>query len=109
MRQFSGNTHETKVRDLEESLRKAANGLKAAVEPEKPHKMKAVKSLSKRLLDSQLKMYKARIKALSMQKLKKQDDPSIEVRKIMKKEKELKENGVEGILKIFGVQDFHTE
>jgi hypothetical protein len=101
--QFSGHTHATKVQDNEESLRQAANALAAAPVLDRARKAKAARQLAERLLASRLKVLRARIsraKGAHSTKNFSGDVPGMKLR-----EHELRAQGVEGILKEFGIRD----
>jgi hypothetical protein len=60
--QFSGNTHETKVQDLEDSLRQSVATFKATCsDPERHEKAKAMGRLAERLLRARSKLLKSQI------------------------------------------------
>jgi hypothetical protein len=63
--QFSGSTHETKVQDIQNSLRQAIKILEAASEVDRAGKLKSIRRLSERLLAARLKALRARISALT--------------------------------------------
>lgn len=105
--QYSGLSHETKVQDIEESLRKAVKSFLAAAENEKADKDKAVQHLAKRLLAARLKAIRARISVIAA-------IPSLvgidkRVSQLQSTEEELQSQGVEDILKEFGVPSWFPD
>jgi hypothetical protein len=99
--QYSGQTHETKVQDLEASLRKAVKAFSAATsETEKNHKEKAVRHLSERLLESRLKILHVRISGLIVAKSK-AGATDEEIARLKVREQEMRDNGMDGILREF--------
>jgi hypothetical protein len=63
--QFSGSTHDTKVEDVEFSLRQAVTAFDAALGAERESKATTVRSLAGRLLKVRLKALRAKRSALS--------------------------------------------
>ena len=100
MGQFSGLTHETKVQDLENSLRVAINSCKATTEAPQRGQLGAIQHLSKRLLAARLKALRARISALTEPGGKRRNEE--EVSRLRAREQELQSQGIDGILKEFG-------
>jgi gamma-glutamyl phosphate reductase len=103
MGQFSGFTHETKVQDLEESLRQAVKAFASASELDRERKAKAVRHLSERLLTSRLKVLRARVSALTEPG--KQTAFGKQATRLQLREQELRAQGIVGILKEFHVPD----
>ena len=101
--QFSGLTHETKVQDIEASLRQAVTAFDAAPDAERESKAKAVHHLSGRLLAGRLKALRARLSALREPGLKRASDS--QVKQLQTREQELHAQGVAGILKEFGFHE----
>jgi hypothetical protein len=96
-------THETKAQDIEASLRKAVNAFSAATsETEKSHKEKAVRHLCERLLATRLKILNVRIGALIVAKSKRGTTDE-EMAGLRAREQEIRENGIDGILREFSV------
>ncbi len=97
--QFSGFTHETKVQDLENSLRQAVRS--AAQTRDDLNKRKAIWHLGERLLAARLRTLRARESALRR--------PIVErdaaVQKLRTRRSELEQGGVKGILSEFGWRD----
>src|SRR5262245_41030731 len=95
--QFSGFTHETKVQDLEESLRRAVNAVAKATPADRDRKTKSMWQLAERLLSSRFKALRARESALT--------EPGRRtlnaVAKLKKKEDQLQQVGLKGILREF--------
>lgn len=88
--QFSGNTHETKVRDLEDSLRIAVAAARSSSDGGKG---KAVERIADRLLSARLKVFRARLSRC-------EDDD--DVPSLMKKIEDLDSQGVQSVLAEFG-------
>lgn len=99
--QFSGHTHETKVQDIEDSLRLAIQTCRAASEAERTGKLKAIRHLAERLLAARLKALRARISALTEPGSKSLDDTK--AAHLRSREQELQTQGVEDILREFGI------
>jgi hypothetical protein len=101
--QFSGFTHETKVQDIERSLRQAIQSFKAASEPGRAGKLKAVRQLSERLLAARRKALRARISALTEPGSKSLvGEQALHLRT---REQELQAQGVDEILREFGIYE----
>ena len=101
--QFSGFTHETKVQDIEHSLRQAIKTLETTPEEERPTKLKAIRHLSERLLAARLKALGARISALTEPGIKSLDDRK--AAHLRKREEELQAQGADEILREFGAYE----
>ena len=97
--QFSGLTHETKVQDLEATLRQAVTAFDAAPDAERETKAKAVRHLADRLLTARLKALRARLSALREPGQKRASDS--QVKQLQTREQEFHAQGVAGILKEF--------
>ena len=100
MGQFSGINHQTKVQDIEESLRQAGESIKALPEDERTSKLKAIHHLAERLLTTRLKLLRARISALTEPSLRPRNN---DVSHLRMREQELQAEGANGILKEFGI------
>ncbi len=98
--QYTGNTHKTKVQDIEKSLRKAVDAFKVAAVYDKERKTKALLHLAKRLLRARHKMMRARIALLTEGRP--PSETSQKVAHLIAQEQELIKFGVSGILKEFG-------
>ena len=96
--QFSGFTHETKVQDLEESLRRAIRSAGEAGPVDRDRKLKAMWHVAERVLSSRSKALRARKSALT--------EPGREsekaIVKLQEREIQLDQAGVKGILREFG-------
>ena len=91
----SGATHETKVKVLEDSLRKAVQTFGLVPAEERESTAKAIRRLSERLLAARLKVIRARIAALAI--------TNKHLEKLRSQEQEIQAEGVDGILIEFGV------
>jgi hypothetical protein len=100
--QYSGRTHETKVHDLEESLRVAIDALHGASAEEQPRKTKAVHQFAEKLLSARSKALGAKI-ALLLEPGTKATDAE-KVSRLRARAMELQASGVAGILREFGFQ-----
>lgn len=107
MGQFSGLTHETKVHDIEASLRQAAGTLAAATAADKERKAKGVLQLAERLLACRRKAIHARISALVVPET--QPDGAQGVASLREREQKLQSDGVDGILDEFGVAEIISQ
>lgn len=58
--QFTGRTHATKVRHLEDLLRNAIDSARVAPNAELPKRLRNIKSIAEHLLSSRVKMLKRR-------------------------------------------------
>jgi hypothetical protein len=99
---YSGHTHDTKVLDVEESLRLAVAAHSAATEAERDHKSKAVHHLAERLLAARLKAVRARIARLSEPDQRRKPETADHLERLRKHEAEVEAQGVDGILREFG-------
>jgi primosomal protein N'' len=97
--QFSGFTHETKVQDVEHSLRQAITTYRALSEAERTGKLKAIQHLAERLLAVRLKALRARISALTEPGSKTLDDTK--AAHLRTREQELEAQSADDILREF--------
>jgi len=101
MGQYSGRTHESKVKKIESSLKKAIESLLLIEGPDKKNKEKEVLKLCKKLKSARHKAVKARIDKLSI--------PSQEhvskLQALKTSEKSLEEDGLNDILLEFELQN----
>jgi hypothetical protein len=97
--QFSGFTHETKVQDVEHSLRQAITTYRALPEAERAGKLKAIQHLAERLLAVRLKALRARISALTEPGSKSLDDTK--AAHLGTREQELEAQSADDILREF--------
>ena len=98
--QYSGLTHDTKVKDAEVSLRKAVESLSRLSTTDRSGKMKHIRSLAERLLAARLKAMRARLSSLTepgSTNLDAEQTSSLRARK-----EGVEAHGVEAILKEFG-------
>lgn len=105
--QFSGKTHATRVADTEALLRHAVEVLRATpVGPEHVRKAKAVRNLARRVFSARERFLKARLAEYHRARSKEfvarhaQEIESLEHRAA-----QLREEGVDGILREFGALD----
>lgn len=103
MGQFTGRTHESKIKDIECSLSKAIKALKSANESNRAAKQKTVLKLCKRLHSARHKAIKARISRISETRSLEFD--SKKTQNLIEREKQLVEGGVGEILKEFKLPD----
>jgi len=101
VKQYRGLTHETKVEDIENSLRQAVETLKALPEAERPEKLRAIQRLAERLLATRLKALRARSSALTEPGRKSLDDE--QTARLRARRQGLQAQGVDGILNEFGL------
>lgn len=102
-RGYTGHTHDTKVLDVEDSLRKAVVAFGIAPESERNIRTKNVRHLSERLLAARLKALRARRAALNELGLK--TDVEAQVTRLQQQEQQILDLGVEGILREFHFED----
>lgn len=103
MGQFTGRTHESKIKDIEETLSIAIEALKVGDKENLLQKQKSVIRLCERLLYARLKTLNARISKLSeTQSL---DNDFKKTQNLIKREKEMREKGVNGIFVEFKIQN----
>ena len=102
-KQFTGNTHETKVEDIQNSLTRAVESLRSATEADEARKGKSVIHLAERLLAARKKMLGVRILKLRASMMP-EDEPK-NLHNLLDREKQLGDNGIQGILIEFGVVD----
>ena len=97
--QFSGFTHDTKVQDIEHSLRQAIKTFQALPEVERASKLNDIRHLSERLLAVRLKALRARISALTEPGSKTLDDTK--AAHLRTREQELQAQSADDILREF--------
>jgi len=102
MGQYTGRTHESKVKDIEETLLKAIEALKTVDENNLEAKEKSVIHLCERLLSARLKAVKARISKLS--ETLSFDNDSRKTQNLIKREKHLEDSGLKDIFIEFKIQ-----
>ncbi|NBV24904.1 MAG: hypothetical protein EBS05_23665 [Proteobacteria bacterium] len=103
MGQYSGLTHETKVQDLELSLRQAIKTIGALPAPARPEKLKALRHLAGRLLAARLKAVRARVAALTEPG--RLDPNGRKASQLQARAAELQAMGPEDVLKEFGFDE----
>jgi len=97
--QFRGFTHETKVQDIEQSLRHAITSYRALPEAERAGKLKAIQHLAEKLLAVRLKALRARRSALTEPGSKSLEDAK--AAHLRSREQELQAQSVDDILREF--------
>lgn len=101
--QFSDLTHDTKVRDLEDTMRKAVESLRAAADEERMKKSRALRKLANRLLAARLRCIRARIAA---QDRPEDNSPCAEaIASLRQMETSYRSDGVDGVLREFGMDE----
>jgi hypothetical protein len=104
MGQYSGNTHKTRVEDLEAALRQAVHAFRMTIsEPERRKKAKSIRNLAKRLLSARRHMLRARVAATEVFAQR-----GREIESLREREAAAAEEGVLGILAEFDAQDAMT-
>ncbi len=101
--QYTGRTHESKIKDIEDTLLIAINSLKNADETTIGEKRKSVVKLCERLLSARHKAIKARISKITETRSFETDDKK--TTSLRKKEKQLKEKGIDGIIQEFEITE----
>ena len=107
--QYTGNTHGTKVADLEDTLRHAVEVFKNSSADVKSSKGKAVKKLAAKLLNARLKMLKAKLADTTPVEAKNWEKRRIQIEHLEIQEKQWTSSGVSGILSEFGVDKLVTD
>jgi len=103
---YSGLTHETKMQDIEASLRKAVKAFAAASGLERDLKLENIRHLSERLLAARLKVLRAKISALAVT-ASKGAEIGKQMTRLERREQELQEQGIDGILAEFAVPNLN--
>lgn len=98
--QFSGFTHETKVQDIEHSLRQAIKTFETISGPARSEKLRAIQHLSEKLLAARLKALRARLSALTEPGSKSSGNE--QASHLRTREQELQGQNEDDILKEFG-------
>lgn len=108
--QFTGNSHQTKVEDLEATLRHAIDIFRETALPEERLvKEKAVRKLAKKLLTARLKFLRAKLydaEPVTENIAKKQ---KINIESLRHQEIKTRLDGINGILVEFGAQDLAVQ
>ena len=104
--QFTGNTHLTKVQDLEQTLSHAVTVFREAnSSAELPAKEKAVQKLAAKLLTARLKLLKAQLYDTEPVISDELSSRNKRIETLRQQEAKVRTDGVNGILIEFGVQD----
>lgn len=106
--QYTGNTHSTKVGDLEATLRYAVTVFRNSDE-KRNAKGKTVQKLAAKLLSARLKFLKAQIYNAEPVIAENEKKQNINIQTLLQLEAETRINGVNGILIEFGAQDLIEE
>jgi hypothetical protein len=107
MGQFTGNSHATKIEDLETTLRHAINVYREVRERvESQTKEKAIRKLAEKLFTARLKYLKARLyEAEPVMENKEERRQRKRVETLRQQEVKVRSDGVNGILLEFGALD----
>lgn len=103
--QFSGNSHKTKVLDLEHMLTHSVDVFKSCSEETKSAKGKAVRKLAAKLLNGRLKMVKANLSETIPVEAKNWEKRRIQFDHLIAQEQKLESEGIAGILIEFDVEE----
>jgi hypothetical protein len=103
--QFTGNSHSTKVKDLEEMLNQAVNVYRKSSSEEKITKEKAIHKIAEKLFTARLKLLKAKLYDAEPVTEEKEKRQTIQIEHLQQKILKVQEAGVEGILEEFGFQN----
>ena len=104
--QFTGNSHATKVKDLEETLVHAVTVLRQTSAPEEIQaKRKSVLKLAEKLLIARLKFLKAKIYAAEPVSDRNTSKQQNQLENLRQSESKVRSEGVEGILVEFGAEN----
>ena len=105
--QFSGRTHETRVREVEATLRRTVSALREESSAEVQERLKKqVRNLAKRLLTARLHLLKSRVGKASEQRM--TGAPSAwadGIATLRAKEAQTRQEGINGILREFDALD----
>ncbi len=107
--QFTGNSHATKVDDLELTLEKAIEAFKTCPDELRSSKGKSVTKLASKVLNARLKLVKAKRNDAEPVEAQGMNEKLVEVEHLREREKRLADDGVEGILREFGVPELADE
>jgi hypothetical protein len=102
-RQFSGQTHETRVADCEEALRTAAAALHGADPADQKRKAKNVRAGAKRLVSARRHLMKARLLGLEAGAADEAAAHQQEISSLRERLEALDAHGLEDVLVEFGV------
>lgn len=103
--QFTGNSHSTKVKDLEEMLIHAVNVYRESSNEEKITKAKAIQKIAEKLLTARLKLLKAKLYDAEPVIDEKGEKQAIQIKHLQEKIFNVESVGVNGILEEFGFQN----
>jgi CRP-like cAMP-binding protein len=104
--QFSGRTHATRVRDVEEALKLAVVAFREALGEDRAQKAKNIRNLAKRLLSARLRLLRSRIERASEPRMTGQPSAWADgVDALRAKESKTRLDGVNGVLAEFGVRE----
>ena len=104
--QFSGRTHESRIADVEATLRRAIESLAAAGADSSAHERKNVLNLAEKLLAARTRQHKARLSQKRERAT--AESPAENALALVRLEQsvaEMKVAGISAILKEFGVRD----
>jgi hypothetical protein len=104
-KQFSGQTHETRVEDCEEALRTAASAFRGAEPAEQTPRAKNVRAVAKRLVSARRHWTKARLLSLEGGAVDEAVAHRQEISSLRERLERLDANGVADVLAEFGVDD----
>lgn len=104
--QFTGNTHATKVQDLEHALRHSVNNFRETnLTTENKNKAKTVYKLAEKLFNARLKFLKVKLydaEPVTEENVRKQ---SVQIENLQRQIENINREGISGILIEFGAKD----
>jgi len=103
--QYSGRTHESRVADVEASLRVAVEALRTATEKDRKNKARSARLLAERVLLARIRQIKARRSEYAERAAGGLSQAQDAVASMSHRLQELETAGVFGILREFGVED----
>jgi hypothetical protein len=103
--QYTGNSHSTKVKDLEEMLIHAVNVYRESSNEEKVTKLKAINKIAEKLLTARLKLLKAKLYDVEPVIAEKKENQSVQIKHLQEKIFNVQNAGLNGILEEFGFQN----